>query len=218
MASRERADRAGEPVAQRTETAKYMAEEIGKGFINHDIRNREAAIEAFANVDRVQFPKASEGTVRRASTGYVDALWAKDAVENACRVDGEIDQAALEAADWSPVEAGFRKRADAVDIAPAYATLSTEAWRRHKVGGDYWTPLGRAQILELRAVFDDPEYPHKPREGQSGPGPEAVRYLLGVELHDMERWYEGYQAMVPYYEHVLAELEATVEPPALDGV
>lgn len=184
-------------------TARYMAEQLCRGFVEHDDRNREAAIEAFAEVDRRQFPHIGETAAREAAVSYVDALWAKDAVERRCMDDGDIDVAALEDADWSAVKAGFRARAEAARIDPRYAEQSTVAWRRHKVGGDYGTPIKRAQLYELRAALQDPTYPHKPRYGRTGYGPEPVRYELGVELHDVRRWDEAVEVMVPYFERIL---------------
>jgi hypothetical protein len=87
-----------------------------------------------------------------------------------------------------------------------YAIQSTVAWRNHKIGEDYWTPLRRAQMYELRAALQDPDYPDKPRYGQSGHGPEPARYALAVELHDMrslEHYQEALDIMRPYFEKVL---------------
>jgi hypothetical protein len=180
-----------------------MATQVGMGMVHHDRREREQAIECFANADSFQFQHVSEETAREASVAYVDALWEKDAIEDSCRdADGELNRDELANADWSPVQRAFERRATAVGIDPEYADLSTVAWRRHKVGGDYWTPFQKAQMYELRAALQDPDYPHKPRDGQSGFGPEAVRYVLGVELHDMRRFEEGVNAMAPYFERV----------------
>jgi hypothetical protein len=180
-----------------------LAMQMGMGFVYHDKGKREEAVDAFAVVDAVQFQHVDETTAREASEAYVDALWAKDEVEDAHRVDGGFDREALDDADWSAVEAAFAERADLVGIDPAYAELSTVAWRRHKTGGDYWTPMKRAQMRELRAALQDDDYPHKPRDGQSGCGPEATRYVLGVELHDMRRFEEGLEAMTPYFQRII---------------
>jgi hypothetical protein len=180
-----------------------MAEQLCEGFVHHDQRNRDAAVEAFTEVDRRQFAHLDEEAAREAAVSYVDALWAKDAVERRCMVDGQLDMEALEDADWSSVRVGFRARAEAAGIDPRYADQSTVAWLRHKVGGDYGTPIKRAQMYELRAALQDPNYPHKPRYGESGFGPEAARYELGVELHDMRRWEEAVEAMVPYFAFIL---------------
>jgi hypothetical protein len=155
----------------------------------------------------------------------VEALWAKDEVERRHeRTDGSFDRDALAAADWSAVREGFAARAEAVGIDRRYAELSTIGWREHKVRGDYWTPLQRAQVFELRTALQDDEYPHKPRYGQSGFGPEAARYVLGVELHDARRWEEAQDAMTPYFERILsgrddetianAAIDAAGSPPA----
>jgi hypothetical protein len=175
---------------------------MGMGFVCHDRRERERAIEAFSYVDTFQFQHVSESTAREASVAYVDALWEKDEIEDACRVDGEIDPVAIDEADWTPVREAFARRASLVGIDPAYAELSTIGWRRHKAGGDYWTPLMKAQMHELQAAIGDPDYPHKNRAGQSGFGPEATRYLLGVELHDTRAFEEGAEVMVPYFETI----------------
>jgi hypothetical protein len=182
-----------------------MAEQLGRGFVYHDQRKREAAVEAFAAVDTVQFAHLDESAAREAAESYVDALWAKDAVEDACRVgdDGQIDADSVAEADWSAVEAGFERRAEVAGIDPAYASLTTEAWINHKAGGDYWTPMMEAQMLELRTAMQDPAYPEKPRNGQSGFGPDPARYALGVELHDTRKFDEGREVMTPYFEHIL---------------
>lgn len=182
--------------------ATQLAMQLGLGFVYHDKRKREAAIDAFAAVDTFQFQHVSKETAREASAAYVDALWEKDDVEDACRVDGEIDPDALDEADWTPVKRAFERRASLVGIDPTYAELTTVAWRRHKTGGDYWTPMKQAQMYELQAALQDFSYPDKPRDGQSGAGPEATRYVLGVELHDMRRFEEGVEAMAPYFERI----------------
>lgn len=197
------------------EIAREMAEQICLGFRWHDRRERERAVEAFAVVDRHQFVHLEAATTRAAATAYVDALWAKDEVEASCTVEGELDYDALAEADWSPVEAAFAERAELVGMDPRYARDSTVAWKRHKVGGDYARPMQRAQMYELRAAMDDPDYPHKPHQGQSGYGPEAARYLLAVELHDMhteDHWRQALETMVPYFERVLRAHEEKTGP------
>lgn len=183
-----------------------MADQLCLGFQWHDERERERAVEAFATVDTRQFAHVDASTARAASEAYVDALWAKDAVEEACTVDGELDLDALADADWGPVESAFAERASLLGIDPRYAEDSTVAWKRHKVGGNYAQPTQRAQMYELRAAMRDPSYPHKPHQGLSGFGPEAARYLLAVELHDMHthgHWEQARDVMVPYFERVL---------------
>ena len=197
------------------DVAREMAEEICLGFRWHDRRERTRAVDAFAFVDRRQFAHLDAATARTAADAYVDALWAKDAVEESCTVDGELDYDALAEADWSPVEAAFAERAEIVGMDPRYARDSTVAWKRHKVGGDYAQPMQRAQVYELRAAMGDPEYPHKPHQGQSGYGPEAARYLLSVELHDMhteDHWKQALETMVPYFERVLRAHEGRTGP------
>lgn len=184
-------------------TAERMAMRMGLGFKYHDDRQRTEAVDAFAVTDREQFPHLDAETARDAAEAYVDALWEKDAVERSCMVDGEIDADALDEADWSPVRSAFARRARIVGMDERYAEASTVAWRRHKTGGDYWTPMKEAQVIELRAAMGREDYPQKPRYGQSGHGPEAVRYLLGVELHDTREWEQAFEVMVPYFEHVL---------------
>lgn len=189
------------------ETACYMADQLCRGFIHHDRREYDASVRAFGNVDVLQFAHVDERAAREAATAYVDALWAKDAVEDACRVDGEIDPDRLAAADWSDVAAAFERRAAAAEVDPVYAELTTEAWINHKTGGDYWTPMMRAQMLELRAALQDPSYPDKPRHGQGGFGPEPARYALGNELHDTRQWAQAREVMTPYFQRILDERE-----------
>jgi hypothetical protein len=188
------------------EAAAHMAEQICIGFRAHDRGDREEAIEAFCAVDAMQFAHLDRETARHAAVAYVDALWAKDEIERAHTECGEIDKAALVNADWGPVRSRFRERASIAGVDPKYADASTKGWRNHKTGGDYWTPIQRAQTYELRVAMQEPEYPHKPRYGQSGFGPEASRYALAVELHDMrsaDHWEQAERTMVPYFERVL---------------
>lgn len=188
------------PVAAR------MADAVCRGFRAHDNGKREAAVEAFATVDTLQFQHVSESAAHDAAAAYVDALFRKNDVEFAALRDGDMDESAVAAADWSPVAAKFRERAAILGMDSTYATASTEGWRQHKAGGDYWTPLQRAQMYELRAAMGDPTYPGKDRYGRSGFGPEPVRYVLGVELHDMHteaHWAEAKRVMTPYYERIL---------------
>jgi hypothetical protein len=192
-----------------TETASYMAEQACLGFIAHDDGRHSAAVEAFFEVDRRQFPCVGDETARRGATAFVDALWAKDAVEAECRdPSGTLVRDALRDADWTGVERRFRERAEALDIDPAYAPRSTDFWRNHKIGGDYWTPALEAQVYEIRAAIRADDYPAKSSDGRSGYGAEATRYLLGVELHDMHtdfHWRQAMDVMTPYYEFILRE-------------
>jgi hypothetical protein len=198
-------ERADDRAEDARTNARRAARQLCLGFKHHDDREREAAVEAFAAVDRLQFQHVSEATAHDAAVAYVDALWAKDAVERSCMVDGTIDSDALASADWSDVREAFARRASLVDMDPQYAEQSTIAWRRHKVGGDYWTPMKQAQLHEYRAALQEPDYPDKPRYGQSGYGPEPARYLLGVELHDTREWRQAEQVMTPYFERILRE-------------
>jgi len=187
--------------------AALMAEQLCRGFKHHDGRERDACVAAFFEVDRRQFAHLDDEAARDAATAYVDALWAKDDVE-APYVDGRtiLDPPGLDAADWSPVRDALDRRAAVVGMPPAYAWRTTEAWRLHKTGGDYWTPMLKAQCHELRAALDDPQYPHKDGFGGSGTGPLAARYLVGVELHDMHtesRWTEAVRVMTPYFAEIL---------------
>ncbi|WP_299266516.1 hypothetical protein [Halorientalis sp.] len=190
----------------RHETAQHMAEQICLGFQAHDRKQRDEAIEAFGTVDSLQFSHIDIETATHAATAYVEALWAKDDTEVNQMADGEIDPDKLADADWESVREKFRERASIVGMNPRYAELSTTAWRNHKTGRDYWTPIQRAQAIELRAAMSDGEYPRKPRYGQSGFGPEAARYALAVELHDMHtdrHWQQATDVMVPYFKSIL---------------
>jgi len=188
------------------ERAREMASALCRGFVAHDDGDRAEAIEAFSTVDRHQFAHLDEERAREASVAYVDALFAKDDVELEHLRNGDLDAESLDATDWGPVLRQFRIRAATAGIDPEYARASATAWRRHKTGGDYWTPMQRAQMLELRAALADPSYPGKPKYGQSGFGPEPVRYVAGVELHDMHsesHWEQAITVMTPYFERIL---------------
>ena len=186
--------------------ASELAAALCRGFRAHDNGNRAEAIEAFSSVDTQQFPHLDETEAREASIAYVDALFAKDDVEIDHLRDGGFDRDGLAETDWSPVSTQFRIRASIVGMDPQYAEASTSGWRRHKAGGDYWTPLQRAQMYELRAALQDPSYPAKPKYGQSGFGPEPMRYVTAVELHDMHtrtHWQQAERIMTPYFERIL---------------
>lgn len=196
----------GDVALEADRTAEYMAEQVIEGFIAHDAGDRGGAIEAFYNVDALQFAHLNDEDARLAATCYVDALFEKDEVEFRHLRGGDIDAESLEMADWGPVRQRFRMRAGVVGMDAEYAIASTEAWKRHKTGGDYWTPIQRAQLIEFRAAIGDPEYPNKPKYGQSGFGPEAMRYALAIELHDMHDWDYVEQAvdvMTPYFDFIL---------------
>ncbi len=186
--------------------ARYMAEQICSGFQLHDRRQRREALEVFHAVDRNQFAHLDADEALNASRAYVDALWAKDSLEKSYVVDGEVDPTTIGDADWDRVREELERRAELVGMDRRYADCTTEAWRNHKTMDDYWTPFLRAQTYELRAAMGDPEYPRKPKEGLSGFGPVATRYVLAVELHDRhtkESWKEAIRVMVPYYRAVL---------------
>ena len=194
-------------------TARHVAEQLSRGFRAHDKGLREEATEAFYTVDRHQFPELDEEDTRLAATAFVDALWAKDDVEFGCLRNGALQIADLEDADYSPVKQKLRQRASLIGADARYAATKAEAWRKHKTGGDYWTPFGWSQVYELRAALDDPDYPRKPRAGQSGIGPEPMRYVLAFELHDMhndKHWREGISVMIPYYLTILESHEDDV--------
>ena len=190
--------------------ARRMAEMTCEGFIQHDARDRDAAVEAFAYVDERQFPHLTPAEARSAAEAFVDSLWGKDAVESEhIEGDGPDDFEGLQAADWSPVEDPLIRRAEIVGMDEEYAPLTTEAWRKHKVGGDYWTPTMIAQQHEILAAMGK-NYPEKPRFGQSGFGHLASLYLVGVELHDMHteyHWKQAMDVMTTYYAEILAAHE-----------
>lgn len=184
-----------------------MAKQIIRGFQAHDAGSYERAVEAFTAVDSRQFRHLDDEDARLAATAYVDALFEKDEIEFSYLRDGRIDAEGLDAADWSPVRHHFRIRAGIVGMDADYAVATTTAWRRHKTGGDYWTPILRAQVHELRAALQDDAYPRKPKHGRSGYGPEPIRYALAIELHDMHEPAYAEQAvdvMTPYFERILS--------------
>lgn len=192
------------PVAR---LAKHMAENVCQGFITHDRRDREACIAAFFEVDRNQFGHLTDDEAYVAARAYVDALWAKDHVEKPyVREDGSLEREPLDEADWGPVEECLRERAEVVGMDAEYASATTEGWRKHKTGGDYWTPHMIAQRHEVRAAIGDPEYPRKRGTSPTGVGPLPARYLVGIELHDMKseaHWGEAVDVMAGYYADIL---------------
>ena len=161
------------------------AQALVTGFVAHDNRNREQAIEAFQTVDDFQFPFLSNQATTDAANAYVDALWAKDDVEDeARRGDGVLDPAELATVSYRAVERAFERRARVTGADSQYAVHKKQAWRQHKLGGDYWTPVLHGHRAELRAILRDDDYPHKNRHGLPGFGSLPVLYLFGVELHD----------------------------------
>lgn len=187
--------------------ARHMGEHVCRGFRAHDRGDRDACLAAFFEVDRHQFGHLTDRAAHAAATAYVDALWAKDAVEAPhVRDDGTLDRASLDAADWGPVEAPLARRAEIVGMDAEYASATADGWRTHKTGGDYWTLHMVAQRHEVRAALDDPDYPHKRGSSQSGVGPLPARYLVGIELHDMKserHWAEAADVMQGYYADLL---------------
>ncbi|MDL5362726.1 hypothetical protein [Halalkalicoccus sp. NIPERK01] len=200
------ADAFGE--ADERELARFMAERTCLGFIYHDRREYEAAVEAFYHVDRHQFAHLTDEEAREAARALTDAFWAKDDVEQD-HIDGADVDPALDDADWSPVEEALSRRAEIVGMDDEYAPKTTEAWRNHKTGGDYWTPTMAAQRHEIAAAIGD--YEEKPKYGRSGYGHLTARYLVGLELHDMHterHWKEAAGVMADYYREILGAQEA----------
>lgn len=190
-----------------------MAEQICSGFQLHDRGQRTEAHEAFAAVDRRQFPHLTSNEAEAAASAYVDALWAKDAIEKRHLKNGRINPKTIGKADWSSVQEALERRADIVGMDRAYAEETTVAWIKHKTGEEYVSHFLAAQAAELRAAMGE-LFPNKPKEGLSGPGPLPMRYVLAVELHDMHThadWEEAIRVMVPYYEAVL-EAHAEARP------
>jgi len=166
-------------------TCRDAAHALAKGFVEHDQRNREGAVEAFQTVDEFQFPFLDTEKTTNAARAYVDALWTKDKIEDRTRCsNGLLDLTQLAAASYGPVEDAFARRAQITGADAGYATHKKEAWRQHKLGGDYWTHLLHGQKAEIRATLRDEEYPQKDRCGLPGFGTLPVLYLFGVELHD----------------------------------
>ena len=189
-------------------TARYLSEQLARMFRSHDVGDRESAVEACRIIDERQFRSLDSEDAKLAARAFVDALWAKDDIELSQMRDGQIDPAGIRETDYAPVVAKLRQRAAILGLDHDYATTKALAWRRHKAGGDYWTPFQRSQVYEIRAALGDPAYPDKPRAGQSGPGPEPMRYALAFELHDMHterHWQQGVEVMVPYFARILRE-------------
>lgn len=190
----------------RAKLAEHLAQQICKGFQYHDQDEWEKSVGAFYAVDRYQFDHLSDEEALKAAEAYAAALWAKDAIEPPLREDGTFDAEAIDDADWSTVRDCLERRADIVGMDPEYATATTEGWRKHKTGDDYWTPLMRGQHHEIRVALGDPDYPRKQGTCQTGFGPLTARYLVGLELHDMKterHWRRAIDTMIPYYEQIL---------------
>ena len=209
---RDATDRGGEATGDETagdavtRAARHMARELCAGFRYHDRGEREDAVASFAAVDSRQFADIDDDDAVRAARAYVDALWAKDDLEAGHMAGDRIDPDSIGDGDWSVVHDALLERTEVVDMDPEYATATTAAWRAHKANGDYWTPMLRAQLVEFRAATGDDAYPNKPSDGREGFGSAPVRYLLGVELHDLHedaRWEEAVRVMEPYYRRIL---------------
>lgn len=192
--------------------AETMAEMLCEGFRFHDERKRAESIEAFYYVDRRQFDGVSDEDAWDAAEAYVDALWRKDEVEEPYVSDGRIvDPDGLAEADWSPVRDALARRARAVGFDESYAELTTESWRRHKVGGDYWTPMLRAQEIECSAALGEQRPSHSEDTPRETVGHLPARYLVGVELHDLHteaHWRQAIGVMTPYFETILRSADS----------
>lgn len=193
--------------ADESKLAEFMAEQTCLGFIYHDRREYEATISAFYHVDRHQFAHLSNEEAYEAARALTDAFWAKDDVEDGYIDGAEVDPA-LDDADWGSVEEALARRAEIVGIDAEYAPKTTEAWRNHKTGGDYWTPTMVAQSHEIAAAIGSVQ--QKPKYGRSGYGHLTARYLVGLELHDMHtehHWEEAAGVMAVYYGEILGAQE-----------
>lgn len=184
-----------------------MAETLCEGLRRHDNRDRSGSVDAFHYVDARQFAHLSESESRAAAEAYVDGLWRKDEVEQPYASDGRIvDLDGLAQADWSPVVDELERRARIVGMDPAYATLTTDSWKRHKVGGDYWTPILHAQKIECAVAFAGDRATAETSTRPDAIGHLPARYLVGVELHDLHtegHWHQAVEIMTPYFEAIL---------------
>jgi len=70
-------------------TATETARALCTGFKAHDERDRERAIAAFRRVDDAQFAHLDAEQAHDAAAAYVEALWAKDALEAAHTYPGD---------------------------------------------------------------------------------------------------------------------------------
>lgn len=193
-------------VAHHGETARELARNLCEGFVAHDKRDRDRALTAFIAVDRGQFPWLGEVEARRTAGAFVDALWEKDAIESPYTVERDLkDLDRLAAADWDRVYAPLKRRAEIIGMSTEYAAHTTEAWRQHKTGGDYWTPTLIAQNHEISAAIGE-RLPEGTGFGHSEHGHLAARYLVGVELHDMhsdQHWEQAIDLMTVYFAEML---------------
>lgn len=188
------------------ETARKLAENLCEGFVAHDERDRDRALAAFIALDRGQFPHLGEIEIRRTAGAFVDALWEKDAIESPHIVGRELkDPDGLADADWDRVYTPLERRAEIVGMHPEYAVRTTESWKQHKLGGDYWTPILIAQNHEIGAAIGDLSS-ETAAFGRSGYSHLAARYLVGVELHDMHsdpHWGQALELMTAYFAEIL---------------
>ena len=175
-----------------------LATALCEMFKHHDAGDRLLAVETMRTVDEGQFAHCTRQQTTAAAKGYVGALFAKD------RLEGRAGD--LATADWTPVAEPLQRRAAAAGIDARYVEETIRAWRRHKTGGDYWTPHMRAQLYEVRAALQQPSYPQKPSDGQHGLGALPARWHLGTELHDLHTesaWRQAVAVMEPYFARIL---------------
>lgn len=189
-------------------SAEWAAKQVCKGFNYHDSRDRNSAENCFYNVDLVCFNDRNKQVVKEAAWAYTEALWQKDKLEEECSKGGETDYEKLANIDWDPVYDVFEYRCELLDIDIVYAEQMTLGWKRHKIGGDYWTPHMKAVHAEVQSILGE-EYPDKPHEGLSGFGPLPARYLLGVELHDMRCIERAIPVMAGYYDTIVEHHRTT---------
>lgn len=180
--------------------AKRTAEELHRGFLAHDERDRGRACESFSAVDERQFTHLDADDARRAADAYVEALWEKDRAELSSRLTGSDG---LDRARWGRVEKSLKRRAKILGMDEQYATKTTEAWKRHALGGEYRTPMMTAKLHEIHAMIgmDGPEASLY----ESDLSHIVSRYLVGVEIHSRYDDSGGTQVaaiMTPYFEAI----------------
>lgn len=187
--------------------ATVAAERLCAGFLAHDERNRERALDSFAALDTAQFSHLDASEARAAAAAYVEALWEKDRSEWPY-TDGRtiVDPDGLAGANWDRVSHPLERRAGIVGMDVAYATELTDAWRRHATGGDYREAMVRAQRREFDAAMGT-NREHYSFEGP-GPGHPLARYILGIELDDEHTERHRTQAVAilgPYFAAIFEE-------------
>lgn len=184
----------------RHDSPERAAKHLCRGFVLHDEGGYEQAVDAFAVADKIWFD-VDEETARRSAQAYVDALRAKDEIE-----EQVANQKQLAYTDWSPVYDALRTRGVTLDINQTYAHFTKQAWKHHKTGDDYWAYILKAQQLVVQAAVGDDDYPHKDSDGLNGYGPEPTLYLVGVECHDChdsERWEQAVRVMTEYFQQII---------------